>query len=142
MEFIEIQTLIDITMTRVTRSSQGTQLQLDQQRNFITLTQCIELRSIVSYDLGPTSEKKDIKNLNFGTNYKGKNLIWTFRFRPDRSMVYIDDSGDPLGHLINDLHEVPIIKNLTESINIDKPIFDIKDERFKNTIIKALPGII
>jgi hypothetical protein len=142
MEFIEIQTLIDITMTRVTRSSQGTQLQLDQQRNFITLTQCIELRSIVSYDVGPTSEKKDIKNLNFGTNYKGKNLIWTFRFRPDRSMVYIDDSGDPLGHLINDLHEVPIIKNLTESINIDKPIFDIKDERFKNTIIKALPGII
>jgi hypothetical protein len=142
MEFIEIQTLIDITMTRVTRSSQGTQLQLDQQRNFITLTQCIELRSIVSYDLGPACEKKDIKNLNFGTNYKGKNLIWTFRFRPDRSMVYIDDSGDPLGHLINDLHEVPIIKNLTESINIDKPIFDINDERFKNTIIKALPGIV
>jgi hypothetical protein len=142
MEFIEIQTLIDITMTRVTRLSQGTQLQLDQQRNFTTLAQCIELRSIVSYDLGPTSEKIDIKNLNFGTNYKGKNLIWTFRFRPDRSMVYVDDSGNPLGHLIDDLHEVPIIKNLTESINIDKPIFDIKDERFKNTIIKALPGIV
>ena len=142
MEFIEIQTLIDITMTRVSRPSQGTQLQLDQQRNFTTLAQCIELRSIVSYDLGPVCEKIDVKNLGFGTNYKGKNLIWTFRFRPDRSMVYIDDSGDPLGHLINDLHEVPIIKNLTESINIDKPIFDIKDERFKNTIIKALPGIV
>lgn len=142
MEFIEIQTLIDITMTRVTRLSQGTQLQLDQQRNFTTLAQCIELRSIVSYDLGPTCEKIDIKNLGFGTNYKGKNLIWTFRFRPDRSMVYVDDSGNPLGHLIDDLHEVPIIKNLTESINIDKPIFDIKDERFKNTIIKALPGIV
>lgn len=142
MEVIEIQTLVDITMTRVTRLSQGTQLQLDQQRNFITLAQCIELRSIVSYDIGPIGEKKDIKNLNFGTNYKGKHTVWTFRFNPDRSMVYIDDSGDPLGHLINDLHEVPIIKNLTESINIDKPIFDIKDERFKNTIIKALPGIV
>jgi hypothetical protein len=142
MEFIEIQTLIDITMTRVTRLSQGTQLQLDQQRNFITLTQCIELRSIVSYDLGPTSEKKDIKNLGFGTNYKGKNIVWTFRFSPDRSGIYTDETGNPLGNLVNDLHEVPIIKNLTESINIDKPIFDIKDERFKNTIIKALPGIV
>jgi len=141
MEIIEIQTLIDISMTRVVRPNQGTQLQLDQQRNFITLTQCIELRSIVYYDLGPTCETVDIKNLNFGTAYKGKHRVWTFKFNPDRSLIYQDLEGNPIGFLINDLHEVPIIKNLTETINIDKPIFNIKDERFKNTTIKALPGI-
>jgi len=141
MEVIEIQTLIDITMTRVNRPVQGTQLQLDQQRNFTTLTQCVELRSIVEYQTGPTCEKVDIKNLNFGSAYKGKQTVWTFRFSPDRSGIYADESGDPLGYLVNDLHEVPIVKNLTESINIDKPIFDIKDERYKNITIKALPGI-
>ena len=141
MEIIEIQTLIDISMTRVVRHNQGTQLQLDQQRNFITLTQCIELRSIVYYERGPTCETVDIKNLNFGTAYKGKHRVWTFKFNPDRSLIYQDLEGNPIGFLVNDLHEVPIIKNLTETINIDKPIFNIKDERFKNTIIKALPGI-
>jgi hypothetical protein len=141
MEIIEIQTLIDISMTRVVRPNQGTQLQLDQQRNFITLTQCIELRSIVHYDRGPTFETVDIKNLNFGTAYKGKHQVWTFKFNPDRSLIYQDLEGNPIGYLVNDLHEVPNIKNLTETINIDKPIFDIKDERYKNTTIKALPGI-
>lgn len=141
MEIIEIITLIDITRTGVTRSNQGTQLELDQHRNFTTLTQCIELRSIVHYESGPQAEKVDIKSLGFGTAYKGKQMVWTFRFTPDRSGVYQDQSGDNLAFLVNDLHQVPIIKNLTETVNIEKAIFDIKDGQYKNTIIKALPGI-
>lgn len=142
MEIIEIQTLIDITQTKVNRLNQGTQLELDQNKNFITLSQCIELRSIVHYESGPSLEKVDIKSLGFGTQYKGKQNVWTFRFSPDRSGVYIDDKGDNLGFLINDLHEVPVIKNLTETINIDKAVFDLKDNQYKNTLIKAIQGTI
>lgn len=142
MEIIEIKTLIDITHTKVNRLNQGTQLQLDQNKNFITLSQCIELRSIVHYETSPELEKIDIKNLEFGSNYKGKHNVWTFRFNPDRSGVYIDDKGDGLGFLVNDLHEVPVIKNLTETINIDKAVFDLKDSKLKNTIITALKGTI
>ena len=78
MEIIEIKTLIDITNTKVIRLNQGSQFELDQNRNFITLMQCIELRSIVSYDITPVIEKIDIKSLGFGTAYKGKQNVWTF----------------------------------------------------------------
>ena len=142
MQIIEIQTLVDITNTRVIRPNQGTQLQLDQQRNFITLMQCIEIRSIVSYDSRPAFETLDIKDMGFGGAYKGKHTVWTFRITPDREGVYTDDKNDPVGELVNDLNQVPFTKNLLETINIDKAIFDLKDNQYKNTIIKALKGAI
>lgn len=142
MEIIEIQTLVDITNTRAIRPSHGSQTAIDQNRNFITLMQCIELRSIVSYDSKPIGEKVEIKSMEFGSAYKGKHLVWTFRFAPDRSGVYENLQGDGIGSLINDLHEVPVVKNLTETINIDKAIFNCKDGQYKNTIIKILQGTI
>jgi hypothetical protein len=140
MNIIEIQTLIDITETHVIRPKQGSTQELDQQRNFNTLKQCIEIRSIISYDTAPTFDSKDIKDLGFGSKYKGKHKIWTFRFVPDRSGVY-SNGLDEVGCLLDDLHEIPIIKNLTETINIDKAIFDLKDSSYKNTIVKSLTGI-
>jgi hypothetical protein len=142
MDTIEIKTLIDITDTRVVRPNQGSQLQMDQQRNFTTLRQCAEIRSVINYDNSPTSEKQDIKGLGFGTAYKGKQVVWTFRFNSDRPDVYVDDQGAPLGFLINDLDQIPVIKNLAETINIDKAIFELKDVRYKNTIITAITGTI
>jgi hypothetical protein len=138
---IEIWTLIDITRTGVTRPSQGSQLEIDQHRNFITLTQCAELRSIVSYETPPSQETADIKGLGFGSQYRGKQKLWKFKFAPDRSGVYKDDKGNEVGFLYDDLHAVPVIKNLTETINMNTAIFDLKDSKFRNTIIKALPGI-
>jgi hypothetical protein len=137
-EIIEIKTLVDITKTNARRLSQGTQLEVDQNKNFTTLMQCVELKSIVSYQQSPQIDKLDIKGLGFGSSYKGKNNVWSFTIETDRSNVYLDDSGNKVGLLINDLHQVPVIKNLLETINIDIAIFDLKDEQFKNTIIRAL----
>lgn len=137
---IEISTLIDVTKTGVTRPTQGSQEQIDQNRNFTTLSQCVELRSVMSYEHPPTAETVDIKGMGFGSSYRGKQRVWTFRFAPDRSGVYRDNTGNDLGLLFNDLHAVPVIKNLTETINIGVAIFDLKDSKTKNTIIKALPG--
>jgi len=142
MQTIEIQTLIDITKTNVIRPNQGGQKELDQQRNFITLNQCIELRSIVSYEEAPNVATVDIKSLGFGTDYKGKHRVWTFRIRPDRDHAYMDEHGNDPAVLIDDLHGVPVIKNLTETVNIDKAIFDLKGTATKNTIIKASPGTL
>jgi predicted NodU family carbamoyl transferase len=44
--------------------------------------------------------------------------------------------------LIDDIDGVPIIKNLTETINMSKAIFNCKDPFSKNTIIKAHPATI
>lgn len=137
MDQIEIQTLIDITRTKINRPSQGSELSANQQRNFTTLMQCIEIRSIVEFDQPPEiAQVQDIKKLGFGTDYKDKHTVWTFRFKTDRQSVYLDDLGNPVGNLIEDLHEVPIIKNLTETVNIDKAIFDCKDQKYRNTVVR------
>lgn len=142
MQIIEIKTLIDITDTKVLRLKQGTQLQYDQQRNFVTLKQCVEIRSIINYDTSPTVETVDVKGLGFGSNYKGKHQVWTWRFTPDRSGVYGYTKSNEVDALIDDVNEVPVIQKLTETVNIDKAIFELKDPTTTNTIIKALQGTI
>jgi hypothetical protein len=139
MEIVEIKTLIDITNTGVRRVAQGTQQELDQYKNWITLNQCIEIRSIISYDFSPTVEEVDIKNLGFGKSYKGKHRVWTWRVSPDRAHAFADDN-DAVGGLINSVDQVPIIKNLTETINIDRSVFELSDSNLKNTIVKLITG--
>jgi len=66
--------------------------------------------------------------------------VWTFVIIPDRVGVYTTINGDPVGELLSDIDSVPIIKNLLETVNIDKAIFDCKDLASRNTIIKARQG--
>lgn len=132
MNIVEIQTLVDITHTGVHRPHLGTQLEMNQQRNWTTLTQCIEIRSLIEWDGYPRVENIDVKGLGFGSKYKGKQNVWTFRFRTDRPFVF----GENCELLIEDMDTVPFIKNLTESVNIDKAIFDTKSSEFKNIIIR------
>lgn len=141
MQVIEIQTLIDISETRSVRPGQGSPLEQGQYKNFITLKQCLELRSNIMYETGAQVETKDVKDLNFGSKFKGKHKIWTFRFSPERHGAYVDNDND-VGCLFTDLHEIPVIKNLTETINIEKAVFDVKDPALKNITIKALQGTI
>jgi hypothetical protein len=136
MDSIEIKTLVDITKTRAVRITQGSRLEQDQYKNFQTLCQCLEIRSIISYDYAPECNTVDIKGLGFGTVYKGQHKVWTFRFTPDRVGVYAsDDATDPVGNLINDLDLVPIIKNLTETVNIDRAMFNCNDAGLKNILV-------
>jgi hypothetical protein len=137
MEVIEIKTLIDITDTGVRRPSQGTQQQIEQFKNWITLKQCVELRSVVEYDCPPSVEVVDIKGLGFGRVFKGQHAVWTWQFSPDREMIYADDN-DALGGLVGDIDQVPIIQKLTETINIDKPVFELTDVNLRNTIVRII----
>jgi hypothetical protein len=139
MQTIEIQTLVDITDTKVARPNQGSVLEHDQYRNFTTLRQCVEIRSIISYDSSPTVETKDLKDLGFGSNFKGKHKVWTFRFYPDRSGAYVEGNNE-VGALLDDVNSVPVIQKLTETINMDTAVFDLKNAATKNTIIKAIQG--
>lgn len=139
MEIIELKTLVDITKpTNIHRPNQGSELEQNQFKNWVTLQQCIGLRSIIDYDYPPTVEKIDLKSLGFGSKYKGEHNVWTFTFRPDRSLAYDDGEGNSIGLLLKDLHQVPVIKKLNETINMTKEVFNIEDPQYKNTIIKAL----
>lgn len=141
MQIVEIQTLVDITDTKVNRPRLGLQLEHNQYRNFTTLRQCVEIRSNIIYDTAPSSEVKDVKNMGFGTKYKGKHKVWTFRFSPERSGAYAENNNE-IAALLDDVHEVPVIQKLLETINMDTAIFDVKDPVSKNTIIKAIQGTI
>jgi hypothetical protein len=59
--------------------------------------------------------------------FKGTHKVWTWRFYPDRAGAFASDQG-PLGSLVATLDQVPIIKKLTETINIDKPVFELTDK--------------
>lgn len=137
MEVIEIKTLIDITNTNVRRINQGTQLELDQFRNWTTLLQCIGLRSIIDYDRDPIADLKDIDKLHFGKNYTGEQRLWTFYFRPDRADAFSKNS-DPLFLLKEDLNQIPVILNLTETINTERAVFDLTDPNLRNTVVRYL----
>jgi hypothetical protein len=139
MQIIELKTLIDVTETKVARPNQGSPMEFNQHRNFTTLKQCVELRSIISYDASPLVEEVEVKDLGFGTKFKGKHKVWTFRFVPDRSGAYVLNNSET-GSLIEDINQVPVIQNLNETINMDKALFELKDLATKNTIIKALHG--
>lgn len=137
MEVIEIKTLIDVTNTDVRRINQGTQQQLDQFRNWTTLLQCIGLRSIINYDRDPHVEEVNVKGLGFGSEYKGRHRVWTFQFRPDRPDAFADNSQS-VALLQKDLDKIPMIVNLTETINTQRAVLDTGDKSFANTVVKAL----
>ena len=137
MEVIEIKTLVDITNTDVRRINQGTQQQLDQFRNWTTLLQCIGLRAIINYDRDPKVEEVDIKGMGFGSEYKGKHNVWTFQFRPDTEGAFANDASST-GLLKEDLDMIPVILNLTETINTARAVFHTSDVKIANTVVKAL----
>jgi hypothetical protein len=82
-------------------------------------------------------EERAIKEFKFGSQYSGKERLWTFEFTTDRDDCWYDHD-DALHLLLEDLHNVPIIKNLNETINIDKTIFDLKSEQFRNTTVQIV----
>jgi hypothetical protein len=137
MDIIEIKTLIDITNTDVRRINQGTQTELDQFRNWTTLTQCIGMRAIMLYDKDPSSEVVDVKGMGFGSEYKGKHRVWTFQFRTDRQNAFLE-KADRVGLLRIDLDKIPVIVKLTETINIQQAVFELLDPKITNTVVKAL----
>ena len=137
MDVIEIRTLVDITNTNVRRINQGTQLELDQYRNWTTLQHCIGMRAIIDYDRDPLIETVDVKELGFGSDFKGRHQVWTFRFRTDRPEAFASQ-GNPVALLEEDLNMVPVIVNLTETINTQRAVFDTFDDKSKNTLVKAI----
>jgi hypothetical protein len=139
METIEIRTLIDITNSGARRPNQGSAKEVEQYKNWTTLNQCLGIRSNIEYDEPPTIETVDVKGLGFGSEYKGKHKVWTWRFRPDRTGAYSNDYNN-IGTLLEDLDKIPVIKNLDETVNIGTAVFDISDTATKNTIVRLVLG--
>lgn len=135
MQRIKIQTLIDVTCSSAKRAGQGDTVEVNQYRNYTTLLQAIGLRANVYFEEPPACVVAKVNGGMFGTEYDNKkHAMWTFEFTTDRDDVY-NDKDDELHLLKEDLHNVPVIKNLTETINTDKNVFDLKSQKYRNTIV-------
>lgn len=126
-----IITLIDITRTDA-KKSDGNPHQLAQQANFNSLLQAIGLRSNVTWTYNPKKETGRLPD-----PIDGKAVHWLWEFDVEREEVFLSD-GDPVGLLINDLHCVPVIADLENSVELTPAAFQTKGKHINTwlTIIQ------
>lgn len=115
-----ITTLVDITRSNPMRGETD-KLKLGQQANFNSLIQAIGLRANVEwledpkYYLGALPDPFD-----------GKAAYWTWEFYVERDDVFMTEDN-PVLLLINDLHGVPVVDNLTNTAEIRPAAFQTKN---------------
>jgi hypothetical protein len=112
----QLVTLVDITRTNPTRSETD-QYRLGQQANFNTLLQSIGLRSNVTWDTDP----KELTGV-LPHPFNGKANHWIWQFEVERDDVFTKD-GDPVGLLLEDLHGVPVVDQLNNSVELIPAVF-------------------
>jgi hypothetical protein len=127
----QIITLVDITRSNPDRSELD-KTKLGQQANFNSLLQAIGLRANVTWEQDP--EMKDGRLPHPRT---GKANHWIFEFDTERELLFYKDDNNPTGLLVDDLHGVPIVDQLNNSIDIHPSIFATKGEN-TNTWIYEL----
>lgn len=115
----KIITLVDITRTNPTRAETD-KLKLNQQANFNSLVQAIGLRSNVEWNHDPKLFTGALPD-----DIDGKANHWIWEVDVEREDVFLLD-GNPVGLLVNDLHGVPVIDDLTNSVEITPAAFQTK----------------
>ena len=137
LQFFHGYTLVDITATGVTRATEHNELERNQNRNWETVLQCIGLRTQPQHIHEPITAELELSNLEFGDFYTGQQKIWMWQWAVEVSGIY-DMSDKPLGGLMQDFEQVPIITGLNETARFMLPIFypygTIKNIYFKQII--------
>ena len=110
------------------------QIAKNQQHNFNTLIQSIQIRANISWDQPPMSTKIITANTKFGNAYDGKHKSWAFVFHTEQSDVY-NDGKSPAGLLEQDLDCIPIINFCKETATFPKNTFLTQDDETRNTYV-------
>lgn len=121
----QLSTLVDITATGVVRNTGDEDLERNQQRNFETVLQVLGLRTQPHVIRKPTTEILSAEHVGFwfGEMYTQEpQRIWIFYFSADYPGAY-SDAISPVGSLLKDFEEVPVITGLTETAKFMLPIF-------------------
>lgn len=125
----QLITLIDITNTGA-RKGDDERLQR-QQQNYLTTTQTISLRSNPIIENKSYMKKESIKDMGFGSAYKGLQNLWFLNFE-------FESDSHSLNFLLKDFDLVPIITDLDESVRLDIQAFLTNDVKFKNIVFKEI----
>lgn len=137
MSKIAVYTLIDITATDVKTNAEDTVFRRNQQRNWETAHQIINLRTKVDVEIKPYTPKiVSLANHKFSNLYYGEHKCWKFIFTVEFSKVFAGEVHI-LEKLEYDFNQVPIITGLEETINLPDPVFYTKGGLI-NTYFKVL----
>ena len=139
LQFYTGYTLVDITATGVTRFRPEQEFERNQQRNWETVLQAIGLRTQPLMIQGPVTTESNVNDgWQFGEYYQGEHKIWAWTFAVEHTDVFLMED-DPLGALVKDFEQIPIIQGLNETARFMLPIFyphgAIKNIYFKRLAI-------
>jgi len=67
---------------------------------------------------------------------EGKATHWVWTFTVERDFVF-QDKDNPVGLLVNDLHNIPAVSNLNNSIELDPSAFQTQGKN-QNTWIEII----
>ena len=132
---MNVYTLIDISETKMYSSNSRDTKLIEQQANFMTFFQTLCLRNNYTYDKAPTLQKlteKKLRELGFGTDYKGSHNVWCLEVMVDEGREFSDAEI-----LEQDFDLVPVVPNLNETIKINNNVFRTNDKKAKNLVIQA-----
>lgn len=111
MSRYQIITLVDITRSNPPRNETN-KLKLGQQSNFNSLIQAIGLRSNVEWEADPLQRNGRMPNLDL------KAVHWIWLFDAERDQIFYKSEDDPVGLLLDDLNNVPVVTGLSEGADI------------------------
>jgi hypothetical protein len=124
LQFYIGYSLVDITATGIIRGANIDSLERNQQRNWETVLQCIGLRTQPQCIQEPKwGIAKDLSIMKFGDFYQGKDqMFWSWVWATESKEIY-DLPNNPMGGLLQDFEQVPVVTGLTETAKFMLPIF-------------------
>ena len=122
----KLLTLIDITETKARRGDDA--FLQKQQQNYLTTIQTASLRANPIIKNPPSVIEIDISNIGFGQDISGIHKVWSleFEFEVDVNIEF----------LIKDFDLVPVINQLTETVELKTIAFLTNGRPDRNTIIQ------
>jgi len=141
-DYFTIVTLIDITKTNGTdqyppgyeNTKSYVNIIRNQRRNLNSFIQALSIRAQPVYMTDPVQHYGHIEIFDqLGSNYD-TGTVWAFNFGVEHKGIY-DLPNRPAGAIADDLHNVPIITGMLETVDIDPAIIDCHLPTTKNTII-------
>ena len=130
MQRLRIITLVDITRSNCSRTETD-KIKIGQQSNFNTIMQTIGIRSNIEWEKDPTLTTGRLPD-----PIEGKANHWIWEFSIERDYVF-QDHDNPVGLLEKDLHNIPIISNLTNTVDLTPSAFQTLGNN-KNTWIEII----
>lgn len=130
MERYKVITLIDITRSGASRSETD-KIKIGQQANFNSLVQTIGIRSNVEWTKDPEKHSGRMPD-----DIDGRATYWVWEFNVEREDVFREGESK-VQLLLNDLHGVPVIGLLENSVDLSPCAFQTSGEN-QNVWIKII----